>query len=225
MSSKCADGKGLRDASNRASVEGCVLLPIAPAVEGCVASNRASVEGCVSLPIAPAVEGCVASNCAHGGGLRVASNRAGGGGLRDASNRAGGGGLRDTSNFAEGGLETIRALGILMGLESSILTGAIVLFFLDDTFSMSTAMDDVVLALPLAFMVARTGNISRRLRVPCLLGLFFLFPRHMTDNGGSDCSSVVARCAWGWGMRDDDKAVQWLSENLSRCSQGWGNEK
>jgi hypothetical protein len=37
-------------------------------------------------------------------------------------------------------------------------------------------------------MVARTGNISRRLRVPCWLGLFFLFPRHMT--GGSDCSSA-----------------------------------
>ena len=30
-----------------------------------------------------------------------------------------------------------------------------------------------------AFMVARTGNISRRLRVPCRLGLFFLFPCHM----------------------------------------------
>jgi hypothetical protein len=39
-------------------------------------------------------------------------------------------------------------------------------------------------------MVARTGNISRRLRVPCWLGLFFLFPCHMTDNGGSDCSSA-----------------------------------
>jgi hypothetical protein len=39
-------------------------------------------------------------------------------------------------------------------------------------------------------MVARTGYISRRLRVPCWLELFFLFPRHMTDNGGSDCSSA-----------------------------------
>jgi hypothetical protein len=38
------------------------------------------------------------------------------------------------------------------GLVSSILTGAIALFFLDDTFLMSTAMDNVVLALPLAFM-------------------------------------------------------------------------
>ena len=47
-----------------------------------------------------------------------------------------------------------------------------------------------LLALQLAFMVARTGNISRRLQVPCWLGLFFLFPRHMTDNGGLDCSSA-----------------------------------
>jgi hypothetical protein len=34
-----------------------------------------------------------------------------------------------------------------MGLESSILTGAIALFFLDDTFSMSTAMDDVIIVV------------------------------------------------------------------------------
>ena len=33
-------------------------------------SNRAGVEGCAMLRIAPVVEGCVASNCAKGGGLR-----------------------------------------------------------------------------------------------------------------------------------------------------------
>jgi hypothetical protein len=50
----------------------------------------------------------------------MASNRAGGEGLRDSSNCAKGGGLCDTPICAEGGLETIRALGILMGLESFI---------------------------------------------------------------------------------------------------------
>ena len=50
----------------------------------------------------------------------MASNRAGGGGLRDSSNCAEGGGLCDTPICAEGGSETIRALGILMGLESFI---------------------------------------------------------------------------------------------------------
>jgi hypothetical protein len=56
-----------------------------------------------------------------------------------------------------------------------------------------------LLALPLAFMVARTGYISRRLRVPCWLELFFLFPRHMTDNGGSDCSSAGGLVVHGVG--------------------------
>ena len=50
----------------------------------------------------------------------MASNRACSGGLRDSLNCAEGGGLRDTPNCAEGGSETIRALGILMGLESFI---------------------------------------------------------------------------------------------------------
>ena len=56
-----------------------------------------------------------------------------------------------------------------------------------------------LLALQLAFMVARTGNISRRLQVPCWLGLFFLFPCHMTDNGGSDCSSAGGLVVHGVG--------------------------
>ena len=45
-----------------------------------------------------------------------------------------------------------------------------------------------------AFMVARTRNISRRLRVLCWLGLFFLFPRHMRcgrETGSSRTDSEI----------------------------------